>query len=191
MFETVIVPLDGSPHAEFAIPYAIDEARRHQAKMVLVHVIPRPEPCTSPVRWSGPVPWQGEWPVEEIDPTKHRAETYLRDVVMRYGLDPGTRVCVAAGDPGVRVAAEAVCHGRPLVVMLTGDNTHRSSPSLSLVTTYLLITSAVPVLGISQPSPGRPATPRRVSSAGAQLRLSRPGPIMLPSVPPVASPAQR
>ena len=50
MFETVIVPLDGSPHAEFAIPYAIDEARRHQAKMVLIHVIPRPEPCTSTVR---------------------------------------------------------------------------------------------------------------------------------------------
>jgi nucleotide-binding universal stress UspA family protein len=191
MFETVIVPLDGSPHAEVAIPYAIDEARRHQATIVLVHVIPRPEPCMSPVRRSGPVPWQGEWSAEEIEPAKHKAETYLRDVVTRFGLDPGTTRCVAVGDPGVRVTAEAACHERPLVVMLTGDNTRQSSPSLSLVTTYLLIASAVPVLGISQPPPGQPTLFRSVSSADAQLRLSRPGPVMLPSVPPVVSPAQR
>jgi nucleotide-binding universal stress UspA family protein len=191
MFETVIVPLDGSPHAEVAIPYAIDEARRHQATIVLVHVIPRPEPCTSPVRRSGPLPWQGDWPAEEIEPAKHKAETYLRDVVTRFGLDPGTRLCVAVGDPGVRVAAEAARHRQPLVVMLTGDSTRQSCPPLSLVTNYLLIASAIPVLGICQPPPGRPATPRRVGSADAQLRLSRPGPVMLPSVPPVVSPAQR
>jgi nucleotide-binding universal stress UspA family protein len=191
MFDTVIVPLDGSPHAEFAIPYAIDEARRHHATIVLVHVIPRPEPCTSPVRRSGPLPWQGEWPAEEIEPAKRTAETYLRDVVTRYGLDPETQVCVAVGDPGVRVAAEAARHQKPLVVMLTGDSTRHSVPPLSLVTSYLLIASAIPVLGICQPPPGRPATPRRVGSADAQLRLSRPGPVMLPSVPPVVSPARR
>jgi nucleotide-binding universal stress UspA family protein len=191
MFETVIVPLDGSPHAEVAIPFAIDEARSHQATMVLIHVIPRPEPCTSTARRSGPLPWQGEWSAEEIDSAKRKAEAYLRDVVTRFGLDPGTTRCVAVGDPGVRVTAEAACHERPLVVMLTGDNTRQSSPSLSLVTTYLLIASAVPVLGISQPPPGQPTLFRSVSSADAQLRLSRPGPVMLPSVPPVVSPAQR
>jgi nucleotide-binding universal stress UspA family protein len=189
MFETIIVPLDGSPHAEFAIPYAVDEARRHQATIVLVHVIPRPEPCQSAVRRSGPLPWQGEWPEEEIDPAKRRAESYLRDVVARYGLDPETRVCVAVGDPGVRVAAEAARHRRPLVVMLTGDSMRQSPPRLSLVTTYLLIASAVPVLGIRPP--GQPATSRSVGSAGARPRLSRPGPIMMSSVPPVVSPAQR
>jgi nucleotide-binding universal stress UspA family protein len=191
MFETVIVPLDGSPHAEVAIPYAIDEARRHQATIVLVHVIPRPEPCTSPVRRSGPLPWQGDWPAEEIEPAKHKAETYLRDVVTRFGLDPGTRLCVAVGDPGVRVAAEAARHRQPLVVMLTGDSTRQSCPPLSLVTNYLLIASAIPVLGICQPPPGQQATARSVGSAGAQPRLSRPGPVMMPSVPPVVSPARR
>ena len=191
MFETVIVPLDGSPHAEFAIPYAINEASRHQAKMVLIHVIPRPEPCSSSVRWSGPVPWQGEWPAEEIDPAKHTAETYLRDVVTRYGLEPGTTLCVAVGDPGIRLAAEAACHERPLVVMLTGDSARESCPPLSLVTNYLLIASAVPVLGIRQPPPGQPATPRSVGNTGAQPRLSRPGPVMMPGAPPRVSPAQR
>src|SRR5918993_5016254 len=102
MFETVIVPLDGSPHAEFAIPYAIDEVQRRQAKLVLIHVIPRPEPCMSPVRRSGPVPWQSEWPFEDLDSAKRNAQGYLQDVVTRFGLDPGTRLCVAVGDPGVR-----------------------------------------------------------------------------------------
>jgi nucleotide-binding universal stress UspA family protein len=191
MFETVIVPLDGSPHAEFAIPYAIDEARRHQATMVLIHVIPRPEPCTSTVRRSGPLPWQGEWPAEEIEPATRTADAYLRGVVTRYGLDPNTALCVAVGDPGVRVAAEAKRHTRPLVVMLTGDSTRESRPPLSLVTNYLLIAGAVPVLGIRQPPPGQPPLSRGVGSAGAHPRLSRPGPVMMPSAPPVVAPAQR
>jgi nucleotide-binding universal stress UspA family protein len=191
MFETVIVPLDGSPHAEFAIPYAIDEARRHQAKIVLVHVIPRPEPCQSIVRRSGPLPWQGAWPAEEIGPATRTAEAYLQGVVTRYGLDPTTSLCVAVGDPGVRVVAEAKRHKRPLVVMLTGDSTRESRPPLILVARYLLIAGTVPVLGIRQPPPGQPASSRSVGCAGAPPRLSQPGPVMAPGLPPVVSTAQR
>ena len=164
MFETVIVPLDGSPHAEFAIPYAIDEARRHQATMVLLHVIPRPEPCTSTVRRSGPLPWQGEWPFEDLDAAKRDAEAYLRDVVTRFALDPETTLCVAVGDPGVRVAAEVMRHEQPLVVMLTGDSTRETRPPLSLVTRYLLIASAVPVLAIRQPPPADASPPPQRAS---------------------------
>lgn len=189
MFETVIVPLDGSPHAEFAIPYAVDEARRHQAKMVLIHVIPRPEPCMSPVRRSGPVPWQGEWPFEDLDTAKRYAEAYLRGVVNRFGLDPGTTLSVAVGDPGVRVTAEAMRHERPLVVMLTGDRTRDASPSLSLVTRYLLIAGAVPVLGIRQPPPSdHQRTLQNVESIDTQPRMTRPGPVMVPSALPTVSP---
>ena len=182
MFETVIVPLDGSPHAEYALPYAIDEARRHQARMVLIHVIPRPEPCTSTVRRSGPVPWQGPWPEEEIEPAKRTAEAYLRDVVTHYALDPGTTRCVAVGDPGARVAAEAARHQRPLVVMLTGDCTRDACPPLSLVTSYLLIAGAVPVLGIRHlPLKTPSALPGGSGSAEAGPRLTRPGPALMPS----------
>jgi nucleotide-binding universal stress UspA family protein len=78
MFDTVIAPLDGTPHAEVALPYAIDEARRHGAAMVLMHVVPRPEPCTSPARRSGPLSWQGEWPFGDIEEDKRKADAYLR-----------------------------------------------------------------------------------------------------------------
>ena len=94
MFETVIVPLDGSPHAECALPYAIDEARRHQATMVLLHVIPRPEPCTSTVRGSGPVPWQGEWPFEDLDRGKARRRGLL--------AGRGDSLCAGSGNDAVR-----------------------------------------------------------------------------------------
>ncbi len=189
MFETVIVPLDGSPHAEFAIPYAADEARRHQAKLVLIHVIPRPEPCMSPVRRSGPVPWQGEWPCEDLDAAKRNAQAYLQDVVTRHGLDPGTRLCVAVGDPGVRVAQEAVRHEKPLVVMLTGDRTREACPPLSLVARYLLIAGAVPVLSIRQPPPSdRPRRPPGIGRDDVRPRMTRPGPIMVPSALPTDSP---
>jgi nucleotide-binding universal stress UspA family protein len=153
MFDTVIAPLDGTPHAEVALPYAMDEARRHGAAMVLMHVVPRPEPCTSPARRSGPLSWQGEWPFGDIEEDKRKADAYLLGVVTRYALDPGTPLCVAVGDPGVRVAAEAALRPNPLVVMLTGDRTRRARPPLSLVTSYLLRAGAAPVLGIRQPAP--------------------------------------
>lgn len=182
MFETVIVPLDGSPHAECAIPYALDEARRHRATLVLIHVIPRPEPCTSTARRSGPLPWQGEWSEQDIEPARRTADAYLRDVVTRYALDPGTTLCVAIGDPGVRVAAEAARHPKPLVVMLTGDCTREACPPLSLVTSYLLIAGAVPVLGIRHLPARTPSTlSGRSGLAGGDPRLTRPGPALMPS----------
>ena len=190
LFETVTVPLDGSPHAEFVIPYAIDEAQRRRAKLVLIHVIPRPEPCLSPVRRSGPLPWQGEWPFEELETAKRDAQAYLQDVVTRFALDPGTTLRVAVGDPGVRVAEEARHHERPLVVMLTGDSTREACPPLSLVTSYLLIAGAVPVLGIRQLPPKTPsAGPGGSGPAAADPRLTRPGPVLMPGTVPIDSPA--
>jgi hypothetical protein len=141
------------------------------------------------VRRSGPLPWQGEWPTGEIEPAKHRAEAYLRDVVTRYVLDPETRVCVAVGDPGVRVAAEAARHRKPLVVMLSGDCTRESCPPLSLVTSYLLIAGAVPVLGIRHLPPKTPSARGGSGPTETGPRRTRPGPALRPSTMPTDSPA--
>jgi nucleotide-binding universal stress UspA family protein len=186
MFETMIVPLDGSPHAEVVLPYAIDEAGRHGATIVLIHVIPRPEPCTSLVRRSGPLPWQGEWPFEDLEENKQDANDYLRGVVRRYALDPDTPLCVAVGDPGVRVAAEAARRPQPLVVVLTGDRTREAHPSLSLVTSRLLVAGAVPVLSIRQPLPHEADGGATGAPRSTHLRLTRPGPALAPGSPPPA-----
>ncbi len=190
MFDTVIVPLDGSPHAEFAIPYAIDEAKRHGATLMLIHVIPRPEPCTDTIRRSGPLPWQGEWPFEDLEIAKQNASTYLQDVVARFALGAGTTVSVEVGDPAVRVAAVARRLPRPIVVMLTGDSTREACPPLSLVASYVILTGAVPVLGIRQPAPA--TCPARIDAEGLlgpHPRFTRPGPIVAPAPLPASSSA--
>jgi nucleotide-binding universal stress UspA family protein len=150
MFETVIVPLDGSRHAEVALPLAIDEARRHGAVIVLLHVIPRPEPCQSTVRRSGPSPWQGAWPAREIGEAKRTALNYLDDVIRRYQLGPATARRVVVGLPGNRIALEAIRYPRPLVVLTTGDPS-RAPLDRSHVAEYVFAAGGVPVLGVRDP----------------------------------------
>lgn len=188
MFDTVIVPLDGSPHAEFAIPFAIDEARRHGATLLLVHVIPRPEPCMVTNRRSGPLPWQGEWPFEDLDTAKRDARAYLQNVVTRFALDPKTAVRVEVGDPAVRVAAVSRDQSGPLVVMLTGDCTREACPPLSLVASYLIVTGAVPVLGIRPPAPAAFLTTTDTNDLQEpHPRFTRPGPSVTPGTLPADS----
>lgn len=40
VFRTLVVPLDGAPHAEHALPYALAIARRSRARIRLVRVHP-------------------------------------------------------------------------------------------------------------------------------------------------------
>jgi nucleotide-binding universal stress UspA family protein len=39
MFERILVPLDGSPHAKRAVDAAVDLAKRHESSVFLLHVI--------------------------------------------------------------------------------------------------------------------------------------------------------
>ena len=145
MFETVIVPLDGSPHAERALPVAIDEARRHGAAIVLLHVIARPESCDTQRRRSGP--WQGAWPAAEIADAERRAHQYLSGVATRFHLGPTTARRVLVGHPGYRIATEACRYARPLIVLTTGDPTAEPFQR-SHVLAYLVARGNVPILGV-------------------------------------------
>jgi nucleotide-binding universal stress UspA family protein len=49
-YARILVPLDGSPRAESALPVAVEIARAHGAALILVHVVPRPElVCAAPL----------------------------------------------------------------------------------------------------------------------------------------------
>ena len=190
MFETVIVPLDGTAHAEFALPFAVDETRLHGAKLVLIRVIPRPEPCSMTYHKSGPLAWQGEWSYEDLEPAKRDALQYLGQVVTHFGLAPATELRVAVGDPGVQLTMEAKRHPSPLVVMLTGDCTREPCPPLSLVASYLMVAGSVPVLAIRQPPPANWSTTNRADSSQVGPRLTRPGPALVPNPRAVAETKQ-
>lgn len=150
MFDTILVPLDGSPHAEAALPYAAEEARYHGAELVLMRVVPRPEPCVAGLSHGGPLPWRPSWPPAEIEAAECQAEHYLARVVRHYHLPPATPLQVAVGDPYVRIGIEAGRFSQPLVVMTTGDGTLKARPPLSEVARRLMVAGAVPVLGVRQ-----------------------------------------
>src|SRR6187401_1279600 len=100
MFATIIVPLDGSIQAEVALPFAIEESGRHAARLVLVRVLPRPEPAVATRNHGGPVPVIPAWPLGEVAIDERRSIAYLRDVCRRFDLGIDTRLVVAVGDPG-------------------------------------------------------------------------------------------
>ena len=148
MFATIIVPLDGSAQAEVALRFAIEETVRHAARLVLVRILPRPEPAVATRNHGGPAPIIPTWPLGEAAIDERRSISYLRDVCHRFGLGIDTRLVVAVGDPGARLLAEARLHPRPLVVMTT-DATDSSSP-LSRLARRLLTSDTVPILAIRQ-----------------------------------------
>ena len=151
MFATVIVPLDGSAHAEAAIPYAREEATRHGAKLVLVHVVYRPEPCDPTVHRSGPLPPAFPWRTRDTERKMQWAERYLTETIERHRLGPRARGMVLAGEPVPRILAEASRHDRPVIVLTTGDASAGVKPPVSEVARRLLLNGSVPVLAVRFP----------------------------------------
>ncbi len=148
MFNTVIVPLDGSSHAEAAVPFAVDEARRHGACLILVRIVVRPEPCGAGARSGGPAPSPVPWPESEIDLETRDAERYLADTIERHQLGPDVQGSVVVGDPATRVLAEAARFDQPVIVLTTGDSTDGATPPLSEVARRLMVAGTIPVLGV-------------------------------------------
>jgi len=182
MFETVIVPLNGSPHAEAAVPYAMDEAREHGAALVLVRVIPRPEPCLGLVKRGGPLPLVPTWSQAELRAAEGEAIRYLHDVRYRFGLGGRAQMVVAVGEPVRRLLAEIRRHPRPLVVLTTGDPDECAAPYLSELARRLLATGVAPVLAVRDQSSvlhaesGTLATKRPNTTTGAVRRGVMPKP---------------
>ncbi len=156
MFETIIVPLDGSAHAEAAIPYALDEARRHNAEIVLARVVYRPEPGPTTNPHGGPAPGSITWPTTEDDLAIHRAARYLADTIQRYHLGPRARGAVLVGETVPRLLAEADRSAHPVIVLSTGDATDGGTPPLSNIARRLMVAGTVPVLAVRYPPDDTP-----------------------------------
>jgi nucleotide-binding universal stress UspA family protein len=153
MFETVIVPLDGSAHAEFALPYGRDEAARHGARIVLVHVLPRPELPPTPLVHGGPRPRTATWPAAELEERERGGRAYLDGVSERFALPENAGAVIAVGDPTCRLLEEAGKYARPLIVMTTGDATAANRPPLSEVARRVMVAGNVPILALREPAP--------------------------------------
>jgi nucleotide-binding universal stress UspA family protein len=177
MFTTILVPLDGSPEAEVALPYAVAEARAHQARLALIRVVARPEACVRGGQRGGPRPWQPDWCDERVETAVADARAYLRGLVEQHRLPPGTAIEVAVGDPVNQISRAAAARQGCLVVMTTGKRDVPPGYLRSRCFQRLSARGTVPILAVApEPLPvaATPRLPRAAVDPAALIRLGTP-----------------
>ena len=110
MYRTVLVPLDGSPLAECALPYAARLARAGGSRLVLLRVIPEPDHNAHTEA------------LHEHVRARTEAERYLDQVMTRMAADPGTpapETYVDEGEAAGRIIAQARQQRAAIIVMGT------------------------------------------------------------------------
>jgi nucleotide-binding universal stress UspA family protein len=155
MYHTILVPLDGSPFAEQALPPALELARRAGAELQLVQVNVPLAPM-----------YAEAWPGLEntVDPAlKQRSRAYLDEVVRRLRAPAGDRATVTSalleGTVVEALHGHALAAHADLVVMTTHGRGPLARSWLGSVADTLVRRLPVPVL-LVRPEEGAPAPDR-------------------------------
>jgi nucleotide-binding universal stress UspA family protein len=160
MYRSILVPLDGSPLIEYALPAACDIARRSGATLRLVHVHRSATP--NPIYVEG-VPVIDER-LQSLGTDHERA--YLEHIRDRISAEQGLRVTIALHDPANQIgrdttiadalAADAGATDTDMVEMTTHGRGGLARFWLGSVADALVHVSPVPVLSLR---PNEPAPP--------------------------------
>ncbi|MBI4220924.1 MAG: universal stress protein [Chloroflexi bacterium] len=138
-YSRIVVPLDGSPLAERALPVAASIAYQ-QAQPELLLVTVRARNATSQGRF--------EQPPDEI-------HSYLRWAATNTKIPPViVRTHVLYGDPPVTIAKFALNEGANLIAMATHGRTGLARGVLGSVTDRVVHLSTVPVMVVRSHTPG-------------------------------------
>jgi nucleotide-binding universal stress UspA family protein len=166
MYHSILVPLDGSPLSEYALPAACDIARRSGAVLRLVHVHMPATP--DPIYVEG-LPVIGER-MQSLDTDHERA--YLERIRDRIIAEQDLRVTMAIRDPASKVgrdtpiaaalAADAAATDTDLIVMTTHGRGGLARFWLGSVADALVHVSPVPVLSLRPDEPVPPIGPAPV-----------------------------
>jgi nucleotide-binding universal stress UspA family protein len=146
MFANIVVPLDGTPFSEHALPWARAVATRSGGALRLVHVhVPLRIPTGQEVLG----PRVGDALRRMGAETEDRESTYLKDVGVRLGIEsaaPAVTTAVLRGPTVASVARDAQATGATLVVMATHARRPVDRIWLGSVTDGLVRHCAMPVL---------------------------------------------
>lgn len=164
MFRSVLVLLDGSRFAEYALPLAASIARHAGATLRLVRVVP---PLSDQFYWA---PMPGEALAIALRKAQHlEARAYLDDIVRRLhdaGASPKTSVVAEDVVDETESVAEAIGAdiartGADLVVMTTHGRGAAARAWLGSVADELVRSLTVPVLVVRPPDPAAPVDLKR------------------------------
>jgi nucleotide-binding universal stress UspA family protein len=153
MFERMLVPLDGSPRAEQALPVAARLARAAGGSVVLVQVV------SPPTDFGGvlaPVPLLTEQVIED---DLAEATDYLKTVAESPTFGGIDTTKVMFGSPAQHILATAESRAADLIVLCSHGRTGFTRWVLGSVAHQLVHHSPVPVLVLRQgkPLPGADA----------------------------------
>jgi len=165
-YHRLVVPLDGSSHAESVLPLATRLARAHGAEIVLVHVVPEPE-----LTEVGPVEKEAfDLRDQLIERNKQVGERYLERTRTGLGDDITVRtLLVSGGDVRTRLVQAATEQGTDLVLFAAHGRSRRPDVPFGSVAAHLITHAGVPLLIV-----------RRYPTHLAQ-RESNGGPVRLPN----------
>lgn len=131
MIGTVVVPLDGSPLAEEALPYAAAIAERSQAPLHLLRVIPPDAPAAA----------------------EEEARRYLREKARTFG--DRVQLSVHIGHPAEQIIDSAAEMSDPIIVMTTRGRSGIGRWIYGSVADQVVRAAEVPVLLIRSGMPRR------------------------------------
>jgi nucleotide-binding universal stress UspA family protein len=148
LFETIVLPLDGSEPSESAIPYAAALAELTSAPIVVIHVLEEMHPVFDARR--GEVVW--------ISPDQSRVELeapeLLAEPIGRLRNDGLTvRAVFRLGDPDAEILAEVERWPAPLIVMASHGRGRLERLLLGSVADRVVREAPAPVLVVPAASP--------------------------------------
>jgi len=163
MFQRILVPLDGSPRAELALPMAVQIARASSGSVVLLRVV------SPPIDYGGGLAQAPLLTEQVLETELAMASGYLDRVAKARELTGiVTTTDAMFGLPAQAILAEAESEAVDLIVMCTHGHSGFTRWALGSVTQKVARHSPVPVLvlraGVPLPPVSRAETPRSISA---------------------------
>lgn len=146
MYHRILVPLDGSPLAEVALPHAAAVARRFEASITLIQVVSITPVATSvsPLAGSGT---EAILAMEALEASEEAARDYLGQVAKRPELEGiPVQVEVARGSPAQEIIRRAHQGDIDLIVMSTHGRSGLVRLVFGSVADQVLRQAGVPIL---------------------------------------------
>jgi nucleotide-binding universal stress UspA family protein len=168
----VILPLDGSPLAEGAVPHAINLANAYERSLLLVRVIPDVQ---SPLVTMGALGALGAFGAGAYAPSdlpqaeQEEARAYLTSIAERYANDTIAPIETIAllGTPAPRILELGRSHPRSVIVMSAHGHGSLARATLGSVTSATVQGATTPILVIPPHAPAplaRTAPLKRLSA---------------------------
>jgi len=169
-YRRVLIPLDGSPRSECALPLGLGIAAAHGAEMVLVHAAPNVD-----LTEAGPLEAEAIMLRDRLRRRNERAaERHLKRVRSRLPPTPATRIRVLpSGDPRHALARAAVEEHADLMVLSSTGQSGHPDMSVGSVADYLINHMNIPVLLVRGHEGSPPMVCRRSGEAMAVRLPSR------------------